>query len=427
MLRKIGLQIPFLILSFALTAAAHAADFDQYCNLPGFAAPLRQTIVVLDESQIYPEVGDQIDQRNMPWRNFLGNLLLSNQSALEQAFLPRERISIVIARRDGTGLHFVFSGCLPFYSPQEKKRIEQSAGYSQLVDKFFGTGPIANAEKDRDTFRRQFDDAVHDALQPPLLSPPNAPRNGGDLASAGLIESLKQGALVNLDYGIPRIIFFSDMSRLLKGAPSERSKARSFAISKAQDADLNLKDAEVYVVGISENAMTRDTLEMFFLASHGELVSVGSASAIPTFASAPVHVVFYQGLLRYPDRSAPMRLRLATDQNGTVVNSWLSAQAITEQFSPIHGVVTCQSSQCTFTGDGVFAQVWNVNRGQGRDSDFDRSMSFAGARNLTFVESGNTVAGAISDPQVQFQNLDPQGHNLQSLRFSASRQPNAHF
>ncbi|HSZ75458.1 MAG TPA: hypothetical protein VK779_11610 [Rhizomicrobium sp.] len=423
MLSGARLGIIMVLLGLALPAVSQAQSFDQYCNLPGFPQPLRQTIIVLDESQIYPEAGSRPDQRNMSWRRFLGNLILSDQTALEQIFSPREHIAVVIARRDGAGTRLAFSACLPFYSEDEKKKIAQSAGNMQSMNTFFGTGPIADAKKDMDLFRIRFGDAIRSALQPTLLSPENAPRNGGDLASGGFINSLKQGALVNFSYGIPRIILVSDMSRLLADIPAERAKAKAAALKKAQDADLNFKDAEIYVAGISSSPIARDALEMFFLASHGELVSAGPATAIPTFISPPVHVMRYQGVIQYPDNQFPIRLRLATDQNGTVVNSWISVQATREQFVPIHGIVTCQNNgQCTFAGDDIFAQVWNVNRSQGSDPLFDQSIPFAGARSLSFTESGNGVRGFISDPQLRFQGV--QGYKLQ---FNASRQLKAEF
>ena len=405
----------------AVGGSARAQDFDQYCGLQGFAQPVRQTLIVLDENQLYAETGDQPDQRNAQWRHSLGSLLLTDEGTLEQSFLPRERISVVIARRDGTGLRQAFTGCLPLYSADEKRKISQGAGRMQSVNTFFGMGPIADAKKDMDLFRIRFGDSIKAALQPAVLSAPNLSRYSGTLETNNFVSSLKQGALVNFSYGIPRIFIFSDMSRFLAGFPVDRSKARQVGLDAGRRADIDLKDAEVYVVGLSPNPVARDALQPFFLASHGELV--GAGSSIPSLAAPPAHVVFYQGLIRYPDNQFPIRIRLATDQNGTAVNSWLSVQTSREQYDPIHGVVTCQQNgNCMFTGDDVFAQVWNVSRTAGSDPSFDQALPFAGARTLTFVESGNTVAGAISDTLVRFQ-----GVKGAKLEFSALRQPNARF
>jgi hypothetical protein len=402
---------------------AHADNFEQYCGLPDLSVPLRQTVILIDELHVYPEVGKQPDQRNLVWRKFLGNLLLSDENTLEQNFLPRERVTIALAKRDGTGVRTIFVGCLPFYSADEKKALAQSAGSMQYVNNFFGTGPLANVKRDIDLFRIRMGDAISAGLQPSMLSSANIPHSGGDLAANGFVTSLKQGALVNLTYGIPRFIIFSDMSRYLENFPSERTKVCALALEKAKNADLDFKNAEVYVVGLTGNAIARNALGMFFLASHGELISTGAATSMPTFQSPPSHVVYYQGLIQYPDNRFPIRIRLATDQNGTVVNSWLSVKTSKEQFSPIHGVVTCQSNgSCIFTGDDVFAQIWNVSRNAGTEPLFDPSLPFAGARSLNFVESGTTVTGSISDTLLHFQGLKDN-----KLEFDASRQANARF
>ncbi|HKO17573.1 MAG TPA: hypothetical protein VJU82_01675, partial [Acidobacteriaceae bacterium] len=174
--------------------------------------------------------------------------------------------------------------------------------------------------------------------------------------------------------------------------------------------------------GASANSVARDALEMFFLASHGELVSIGPITAIPQFAPAPVRVACYQGLVQYPDNRFPIRLRLATDENGTSVNSWISMQVDREQFNPVHGVLTCPPNRsCLFTGDDVFAQAWNVNRGASNDPMFDQRLPFAGARSLKFSLTGSTIKGSISDSLLHFKGL-----RSSRLEFSASRQPNAH-
>lgn len=412
-----------LLLGLLFSAAARAENFEQYCNLQDFAAPARQTIVVLDDAILYAETGDQPDSRNAQWRRFLGSLVLSEQSAIEQVFQPRERVTVAVARRDGAGLRPVFAGCLPFYSADEKKRIRKSAGYTDSLHTFFGTGPVADADKAMRLLRIRFAAAMHDALQPALLSSSAAQRGSVDLGNNGFITSLKGSTLVNFSFGVPRIIFVSDMTRFLGGFPSDRAKARALALRKAQAADLNLKGAEVYIVGASANARAKDALEMFFLASHGELGGMVPSPALPQFAPAPVRVAYYQGLIQYPDNRFPIRLRLATDQNGTSVNSWVSVQTSKEQFSPLRGVLTCQPDRpCAFTGDDVFAQIWNVNRGVSNDPYFDQSLPFAGARTFGFSLNGTTVKGAISDTLLHFK-----GTKTSRLEFTASRQPNARF
>jgi hypothetical protein len=43
-----------------------SSDFEEYCNLEGFAAPVRQTLLVLDEHHVSPEGGTKPDPKNAP-------------------------------------------------------------------------------------------------------------------------------------------------------------------------------------------------------------------------------------------------------------------------------------------------------------------------------------------------------------------------
>src|SRR5260370_31759447 len=146
----------FFVALFALIwngTPSRAADFEQYCNLAGFSTPMIQTIIVLEEQHVFPEAGKSSEPRNGQWRRFIGNVLFADAPNLEQNFLPREHVTIFIARKDGAGTRTVFSGCLPLFSLSERTRIAQSAGYIQSVNTFFGTGAVATAKKDRDLFK----------------------------------------------------------------------------------------------------------------------------------------------------------------------------------------------------------------------------------------------------------------------------------
>jgi hypothetical protein len=188
-------------------------------------------------------------------------------------------------------------------------------------------------------------------------------------------------------------------------------------------ADLNLKGAEVHVVGMSGGAGARDALVMFFLAAHGELISTGSASSLPSFVASPIRVTRYQGTIQYPDTKFPIRIRLATDQNGTVVNSWISVQTSGEQFSPFHGVLTCAANNsCTYAGDDTFSQIWNVKRNTKGTPFLDPSMPFGGARSLNLVIENNVAQGSISDSLINFQGL-----KTNKLEFTANLQTAASF
>jgi hypothetical protein len=408
------------IAAWLLGGQAKAENFDDYCGLAGFSVPQRQTIVVIDEHHIFAENG-QRDGRNDGWRKFVGNLLLpDNQAVLEQNFLPRERVTILLARKDGAGTKVVFSGCLPFFSPAERGRIEANGGYLRSVKAFFGSDEAADARRAMDLFRIHLGNAMRAALDPSALS--RFEPQGQPLSASALVSSLKQGTIVNFAYGLPRIVLYSDLQRFFGSLPGSTEAARQAGQREGNAADLNFRGAEFYVVGMSGGGVSRDALDMFLLASHAELAGLSGAAALPAFLPAPVHVTRYQGRIVYPDNTFAVRLRLATDENGTVVNSWISVQASNEQYVPIHGVVTCGQFGCSFAGDQIFAQLWYAGRGGARPPLLGPSLPFAGARNLNLSITNSRVTGSISDPLIRFEGL-----KSQKLEFSAAAQPAAKF
>ncbi|MBS0469842.1 MAG: hypothetical protein JSR60_02135 [Proteobacteria bacterium] len=404
----------------ALGGTARAAGAEDYCNLKGFSVPLRQTIVVLDEHHVFAEDG-QRDGRNDGWRRFIANLLLpESQSALERNFQPRERVTILLARKDGAGTKTVFSGCLPFYSPAERTRIETGGGYVRAFSSFIGTDEITAAKRAMDLFRIQLGNAFRSALDPAALS--RSEQQDRPLSTSGLVSSLKQGGIVNFSYGLPRIVLYSDLQRFFSGLHGTIETARQAGFREGNAADLNLQNSELYVVGLSGGGLGRDALEMFLLASHAELAGSSGAAALPAFLPPPTHVARYQGQILYPDNKYVLRLRLATDQNGNAVNSWLSVQTSNEQYLPIHGVLTCGGSGCTFNGDQVFAQLWYAGRSTSRPPRLDSALPFGGARNLALHISGKHFDGSISDPLIRFEGL-----KSMKLEFFGTSQPSAQF
>lgn len=416
----------FLLASVMLLAMlardASGQAFEKFCDVRGFSTPQRQTIIVIDEFHVYPEAGAQEDPRNRPWRRFISALLLSDPTSLERGFLPRERVTILLARMDAAGMKPIYTGCLPLFSAEERRAIAESAGVMQKVNDFFGTGALSDAKKAMDLFRIRMGESFRAALDPASLSAPNM-RVAGDLSGGGFITSLKQRNFANLAFGIPRVLIYSDMTRMLASFPSDRVKARQLASSKAREADLDLGGAELYLVGMAGNPVARDALERYFLEAHAELVATANDSVSRSFLPPPSDVQLFQGLIQYPDNQFPVRIRLATDRNGTVLNSWISVHTGKEQFAPFHGVVTCSgASACRYNGDEVFSQVWNPNRGLGTEPAFEANLPFAGARSLVFEVRDQKLQGAISDSLLRFT-----GVKGAKLEFSATRQSKARF
>lgn len=414
-MRKIILGLAML----GLGTIAQAAGFEDYCNKPGLPQAQRNTVIVLDEYHVYSEQGKKANERNAGWRRFVGNLLMGDPLALEQNFQPRERVTLLMARRDGSGVRVLFSGCLPLYSASERSALAANRSVSESVGAFFGRDELSRVKHALDLFRIRLSEATAQALEPSALSPEGLPRNRGDLGNNGLVSSLKQGAVIDMRYGLPRLIVYSDLARFLNGWPAEAPKARRWGLQAGRTADLDLKGAELYLAGVSGNPAARDALKMFFLAAHSELVASSSGSALPTFQAPPVRVAYYQGFVQYPENRYPLRMRLAVDPNGTAVGSWLSVLTGKEQFNPVHGSLTCGANgACEFVGDDVFAQTWNVNRAPNADPVFDQELPFAGARSLRFTVRGQYVHGAISDTLLRIE-----GVKGGKLEFDATRQP----
>jgi hypothetical protein len=345
---------------------------------------------------------------NGPWRQLIGNLLFADESVLEHNFAPRERVTLVLARKDGAGTRMVFTGCVPFFSAAEKATIAKDSGVGKSVNTFFGGGPVMAAKKDLVLFHSRLGESVREAVQPAMLSAEDLEHNDGDLSQSGLASSLRQGNLVNPAYGLPRIILYSDLSRFLHNIPPQQDQARQAGFAMAHPLSLDFGGAEIYIVGMSGSPSSRDALDALFLASHGELISTGSANALPQFVAAPIHVARYQGVIEYPENRYPIRIRLATDLNGSVVDSWVSVQTSWEQFSPFHGAVSVDASGAwRFTGDGVFAQVWNPGRHAGGKPLFEVTLPFAGARSLTLEmpHGSDEVIGSISDTLIHFKGV----------------------
>lgn len=423
------MRLQFSVLTTALallmlSPAALASTFDIDCNRSDLVVPLRQTLIVLDENEVTPEPNAVALAANMAWRRFLGRLLLSDDNVLAQAFEPREHVTLLIARKDGTGTRTIFEGCVPFYSVAEMRQIKARGGVGADVGEFFGSGPVQDMKKDLEQFRLHLGQSVQDALLPDQLSPSGRGLPIRSLDDNSLIVSLNQGSIINPAYGVPRILFYSDMSRYLRGASGNTvGAARAAGEAAGFKANLDLGGAEVYLIGMSGSTLARDTLTMFFLASHGELMSSGPADVLPRFMPSPSHVARYQGFIVYPKMKFPIRVRIATDRNGTVVNSWLSVHADTELFAPIHGIVTCaRDTPCIYTGDDLFAQVWNPDRDSSRNPRLQSDLPFGGARDLDMRFDGNGMRGSISDPQIQFTGLKDS-----KLEFTAARQINATF
>ena len=114
------------------------------CHLEGLPRPLRQTIVVVDEAAIESFTTGKASETNRRVNRTVLNIagVLDGQSGAPIA--PRERITILFAREDGSDLIRAFTGCPPVYSQEEINDLEagNSGVGSQLQEVFWSRHAI---------------------------------------------------------------------------------------------------------------------------------------------------------------------------------------------------------------------------------------------------------------------------------------------
>jgi hypothetical protein len=388
------------------TAIAGPASFEKYCNAPSVPKTLRQTVLVIDENEIHanPAPG-QIAPENRRWTMWIGGLLGKAGDAKSSAFAPRERLTILVAPRNGAEPRTVFTGCLPGFSAEEVQAIARNqGGLGSAGSDFFGSGPVQTAAKDADRFRG----LLGAALTRLGDAESQTPSAGGDrgFATSGLLTSLRQKSLVDLSAGIPRIIIFSDLSRLSideAGVP----EARKAGFTLARKTPLDLKRAEVFVAGVQPGAQTDRTrafVDAFLLGSEGHLRGFGSGD-IGLQQAAPQSVRVYSGMIRYGSEDVPMRLRLATTSDGRIVDSWLAVRRDVETATPFEGEIVSDGRDGEIgrnDGKGL-GQLWSINPDP--EPEFGPDMAFGGLRGLELhVHPDGVLDGRVMDPMVNMIN-----------------------
>jgi hypothetical protein len=392
-----------LLAAASLSAAAQTVvDDNRYCAVEGFDRPLRQTIVILDEHHVEPEEAGRQSQANEPWRRFIGQLLDVGSPAIENRFLPRERVTLAVAAADGSGMQVVYRTCLAFFSDQERRGIESSDGLRSHFNTFFGTGVVAEAANHAQRARPQLASALARVGAGATAS--DARVQSSRLAESALVSSLSRGSFFNVSDGVPRIVLYSDLARF--AAPEDAADPRRAGVEDAADLDVSFHRAEVYVTGVegfSGGEDGRRYAEAFFLQLQGRVVSMTRAASIPQFSLPPVSVATYQGRVAYPGFSPPMRMRLALDTNGTAVNSWVGVQTDSERATPFSGVMTCVTDdECEFIGDRVFAQIW---AGGASEPRFESWIPFSGLREFEFRVRDDRINGRAFDSLVELEGM----------------------
>lgn len=385
-----SLMTAFLLLAALVQGAVARAVVDEsHCHVSGFPPSLRQTIIIIDGQLIEPEpAGPKAE--NQVWRRFIMQFLNNADPLVRQRIDARERVTVVVANADGSGVTPFFIGCVPLYRIEEESSLDASTTNLEL---FFGNDWRSQLKKAGERFVNGATLALVQSVS--LL--PEGIESGKAFRESSLISALARTPLVSLESGLPRIILYTDLDNY-EFPSGEPAAIRATARADADRVGVNLSYAEVHVFGSGRNQPehVRHYLSSFLLSSRGHLATLTSRDGAMAAAQTPRSVSRYQGTVDFPETLHPLRLRMALDQNGTLVNSWVEMQASLPKFVPVFGVLTCpQQDKCIFVGDNIFAQIWDDDPDP--RPDLKPWQPFGGMRNLHFELDGDRISGRIRD------------------------------
>jgi hypothetical protein len=379
-----------LVWCLAMGGAALAAPItdDSFCQYQGLPSSLRQTLVVIDGAVVTPETTAPA-QANSVWREFARRYVDALDPTATQLIDARERVTLAVANADGSGITVLFTGCVPLFR-KEEAGLEGQTG---VFAKFMGNDWRHSADSAGEKFRREATLAMIQGLK----GVPVGKGAATSFAGSALISAIGKSMPYSLDDGIPRVVIFTDLN-LYQFPTADIPTVRRTGRTDAERVGLNMLRAEVHVFGVhgTDDGSVGNYLQAFFLAGRARLGTLTSITGSLNPSSPPRSVSVFQGTIGFPDAEYPMRMRLAVDGNGTVVDSWVEIQSVESKFVPFSGILTCSASDaCQFTGDNVFAQIWSDNPDP--NPEFDAWIPFGGMRNFSFELTKDSIGGLVKD------------------------------
>jgi len=349
-------------------SAAGSAVFtmEEYCTLDRHQSSLRQTFLFIDERTLRqpaqasespgPEpAGTSLNEAVRNVVLAFGDPDRANQTGVTDY---RERITLLLAPRDGAAAEVLFEGCVPGLSPEELA-VARRRGSS--AEAFFTGGVDQKLQNDREEFRRRIALALGKASQE---AEGDATPHTGSLTDSNIIESIRaSNRLINGDQGLPRIVILSNLARIDLGDAESREdvRERGFRDGARSGLDLGRSEVHVFLVEGRRSALARDYAEAFFLIQHGSLLS-WTEEQPTSMPPAPVGVARFEGeaIFSTPDWEPRIWVRIAYDRNGSMVNSWITLREPVDRSIPLSGIRSCEApNDCAYRAEGtVFAQVW---------------------------------------------------------------------
>jgi hypothetical protein len=386
---------------------------ERYCNLEGFDRPSRQTIVVLDQRLVVANPEKGLAPENQRWAREVLGLFDPDAPGRVATFLPRERVSLYVAPPSGGQPRLILTGCVPRFSDKELQQINsQLSAVQRAMDYAWGSGAAEKAASyGKDFFRTKL------ANQLWRIGPPQDNRSADPLS---LFRSLaRDRQLINLQNGIPRMIFITDLSKMAQELGPDVASARSWGFRKAKEIGLRLQRAEVYLIGPSSDRL-RDAMDTFFLGSEGDLVA-WSEEMVGIFAANPVSVQVFSGKVSYCENEFPMDLRLSVDSEGQLLNSWLAVTVQDRTSTPLKGTFRCEGSDNCFlkSQECGLGQLWaRLGCRPGENPEFTASLPMSGFRSLEGRVEGSQLTGQIFDALGK---LDCKDKQVTSYRFRLTK------
>lgn len=373
------------------------------CVTEGPYEPRRQTVVLIDGSLMEDTGAEGV----LPfWRREMARFVDAQSSEAAVLMAPHERLSLGVLKPDGTGVNIFFEGCLPLLAQGE---IEELSAKETKLDWFLGNGWKDQNDEKSESFAKSAAISAVLAARGLNFTPLTERRRFADSA---LTNSLRNFPGVDKNFGIPRLVLITDLASF--DLPDGDDEALISAGHLDGDKiGMRLGYSELHVISQQSpnSGAAIHYLRALFLSSEADLKTLATASGALTNIGAPLNVRTFQGTIQMkkePEERLLVRMRIAWDQNYTVVGSWMEETQVKVRYTPFNGSLTCSSdTNCEFIGDGLFAQIWSGKPGdEAACLRTEERLPFGGFRTLSFKIAGEMVTGLVSDETCYFSGLE---------------------
>jgi hypothetical protein len=376
----------------AMSAGAQTVTDTTACNYEDLPTSIRQTLIVIDGNVItHEDKGSAPNEANNEWRGFLRQFLDAANPEINSRMAPREYLTLAMSNPDGSGMTTMFAGCIPTFSAEEDAVKQEN---DSAMGTFFGSSW-------KNTRTKMAEEFVQSASRGIIEKTQGVNENTDEVtafAEGALVRSMKRSQQIDASKGIPRVIFYTDLSKYsFPDGDASAVRRQAFADAKAAQIDLGRSEVHVMSEANPETDGNVDYLPAFLLGSKAELKTLQPANGSLSTVGTPVSVEVYTGSVRLGGSEPyPARMRLATDINGQLVNSWIEETRTQSRYVPIEGQLSCAGGSCDFIGKPNFGMVWAENTADSEAMCGDKA-PFGGMRILKFQKTGDEVTGQLTD------------------------------